>query len=194
MLTGGALYMGAFENLHAVWKWPSKHRKTISAFLIFLLPSQVDFAVLLDTVPLPLNHWMWWLGSLICSSNWIFLTSSSSGKNPPNKPPPPKKNHPTQKVPHVQRVWAHTVWYRQRGQEVQLFDFCKMQGVTLLWLKAFCLALCWSRAGSFAGWGWKKGIRKFLLLSHDTMDKNNLAISHAWEENNFSLWRQIGII
>lgn len=192
MLTGGALYMDAFENLHAVWKWPSNHRKTISAFLIFVLPIQMDFAVILDTVPLPLNHLMWWrwLGSLICSSNWIFLTSPSKGKKKPNKPPLPKNTTQPKKCP----------MFRGRGltqaarAEVQLFDFCKMQGVTLLWWKPFCLALRWSKAGSFAGCGWKKAIRKFLLLSHDTMDKNNLAISHAWEENNFSLWRQIGII
>lgn len=96
MLTGSTLSMDAFENLHAVWKWPSNHRETISAFLIFLLPSQMDFAVLLDTVPLPVNHlmWWWWLGSLICSSDWVFLTSPSSGKNPPNKPLPLKT--PTQ--------------------------------------------------------------------------------------------------
>lgn len=190
MLTG-VLYTDAFENLHAVWKWPSNHRKTISAFLIFLLHSQMDFAVLLDTVPFPLNHLMWWklLGPLISSNDWVFLTSPSSGEKKkiqtnqyPQKPPPNPKS-----APCSEGVGSHCVTQAART-EVQLFDFCKMQGVTLVWLKPSCLAPCWSKAGSFAGWGWKKAIRKFLLLSHDTTDKNNLAISHAWEENNFSLW------
>lgn len=196
MLTGGALYMDAFENLHAVWKWPSDHRKTISAFLIFLLPSQMDFTVLLDTVPLPLNHLMWWrwLGLLICSSDWVFLTSPSRGKKKSPTNHYPQKLSPNPKSsPHSEDMGIHSVTQAARA-EMQLFDFYKMQGMTLLWLKPFCLALCWSKAGSFSGWGWKKVIRKFLLLSHDTTDKNNLAISHAWEENNFSLGRQIGII
>lgn len=186
MLTGSTLSMDAFENLHAVWKWPSNHRKTISAFLMFLLPGQMDFTVLLDTVPLPLNHLMWWRwsGSLICSSDWIFLTSLSSRK-PPKQTTTPKNHHPTQKAPHAQRAWAHTVWHRQQGQKCSCLTFAKRKVWPLLWLKPFCLALHWSKAGSFSGWGWKKAIRKFLLLNHDPLDKNNLAISHAWEEKSF---------
>lgn len=163
MLTGSALSMDAFENLHAVWKWPSNHRKTVSAFLIFLLPSPMAFTVLLDTVPLPLNHLMWWLGSLICSSDLSFsdITFQWGKKKTPNKPLPLKTTIQPKTAPWSEGVGSHCVTQAARA-EVQLFDFCKMQGVTLFWLKPFCLALCWSKAGSSAGWGWKKSDQKVL--------------------------------
>lgn len=145
-------------------------------------------------VPLPLNHLMWWrwLGWLICSSNYKYFWHHPPGEK--SKPQPPKKATQTQKLtPCLKGLDSCCATHAARG-DAQLFDFCEMQGVTLLWLKSFCLPLCWSKAGSLAGWGWKKAIRKFLLLSHDLMEKNNLAISLAWEENNFSQWRETGII
>lgn len=70
--------------------------------------------------------------------------------------------------------------------EAQPSDFCKMQGVTLPWLKTFHMSLGWSKAGSFAGWGWKKAIRKFLLLSHDLIIKKIMWLFHMAGEKIIS--------
>lgn len=153
MLTGGTLYMDAFENLHAVWKWPSNHRKTISAFLIFVLPIQMDFAVILDTVPLPLNHLMWWrwLGSLICSSKLNFSDITLQGEKKPKQTTTAKKHHPTQKVPHVQRAWAHT-GSKGRSAAVWLLQNARCDPVMI---KAFLPGSALEQSREFC-WVWMK--------------------------------------
>lgn len=163
MLTG-VLYTDAFENLHAVWKWPSNNRKTISAFLIFLLHSQMDFAVLLDTVPFPLNHLMWWklLGPLISSSDWVFLTSPSNGKKKnPNNPIPSKTTTQPKKCPML------------RGRGLILCDPSSKDRSAAVWLlqnarcdpgmiKAFLPGSVLEQSREFCWVGMKKSDQKVL--------------------------------